>query len=279
MPGPGTPTPVPPSPPAEHGPVRHHVPVLSVTGTVGSPVTLPLAFSVPIRPDLIRRAVVASRANQRQPHGTTPTAGTRHSVEWSGKGKGVSRTPRLMDSNRGAQAPNTVGGRPAHPPRIETIWRKKINVTEGRRAFAAALSATRDRALAEARGHTLPEKLHLPVVLEDPAEAIASAAEARKLLGSLDLWEDVARARAGVHVRAGRGKRRGRRRREPKSLLFVVSGPGRALGFRNLSGVDVVPIGRLGTEDLAPGGTPGRLTLFTRASLEGLRSRLKEAAA
>ncbi len=279
MPGPAPHAP--PTPPAAegHGPVHHRVPVISLAGAAGPTVTLPAAFSSAVRPDLIRRAVVASRANQRQPHGTTPTAGLRHSVEWSGKGKGVSRTPRLMDSNRGAQAPNTVGGRPAHPPRIETVWRKKINVTEGRRAFAGALSATRDAALARARGHTVPEKIHLPVVLEDPVEEIASAVEARKLLGRLDLWEDVTRAQLGVHVRAGRGKRRGRRRREPKSLLFVVSRPGRGLGFRNLSGVDVVPIGRLGTEDLAPGGTPGRLTLFSRGSLEALRHRLREVAA
>ncbi|MGI0151478.1 MAG: 50S ribosomal protein L4, partial [Thermoplasmata archaeon] len=204
------------SPPApiEHGPVHHRVPVLAVTGRAGDPIALPLAFSAPVRADLIRRAVVASRANQRQPHGTTPTAGQRHSVEWSGKGKGVSRTPRLMDSNRGAQAPNTVGGRPAHPPRVDTIWSKKINLKEGRRAFAAALSATRDAALARARGHVLPEKLHLPVVFEEAAEKITSAAEARRLLGTLELWSDVDRARSGVQVRAGRGKGRGRRRRE-----------------------------------------------------------------
>ncbi|HEV2316450.1 MAG TPA: 50S ribosomal protein L4 [Thermoplasmata archaeon] len=268
-------------PPAQEGhTVAHHrVHLRKVDGGEGTQITLPTAFSSPIRTDLIRRAVVAAQANRRQPHGTAPMAGLRHSVEWSGKGKGVSRTPRLMDSNRGAQAPNTVGGRPAHPPRVETIWAKKVNTKERRLAFRSALAATREAALARARGHTFPETLHLPVVLDDPAEKIDSAADARELLASLKLWEDVERARDGVHVRAGRGKRRGRMRREPKSLLVVTSSPGRARGFGNFSGVDVVSIGRLGTEDLAPGGTPGRLTLFTHAAIEGLRTRLKEAAA
>jgi large subunit ribosomal protein L4e len=264
--------------PSEHGPVHHRVHVLSTQGTPGDQVSLPAAFSQVVRPELIQRAVVAAQANRRQPHGTTPTAGLRHSVEWSGKGRGVARTPRLMDSMRGAQAPNTVGGRPAHPPRVETIWSKKINLKERRKAFRAALAATREPVWVRGRGHAIPEEIHLPLVLADPVEEIDSAAAARRLLDRLKVWADVERARDGTHVRAGRGKRRGRLRREPKSLLVVISAPGRARGFQNLSGVDVVPVGRLGTEDLAPGGAPGRLTLYSLPALEALRARLGEAA-
>ena len=265
------------TPPAEHALPHHKVHVLSREGKPGESVTLPIEFSSAIRTDLIRRAVDSARSHRRQPHGTSPTAGLRHSVEWSGKGKGVSRTPRLMDSMRGAQAPNTVSGRPAHPPRIETIWAKKVNVAERRLAFAAALAATRETKLAKARGHAVPEGLHLPVIVATPVEEFGTAAEARTLLNTLDLWAEVERAADGVHVRAGRGKRRGRTRRSPKSFLFVTSLPGKARGFRNLAGVDVVSVGRLGTEDLAPGGTPGRLTFFSVAALEGLRGRLAEA--
>ena len=267
------------APPAEHHAGHHRVHLVDLKGAAGETVPLPMAFSSPIRSDLIRRAVNASRAERRQPHGTKPTAGLRHSVQWSGKGKGVSRTPRLMGSMTGAQAPNTVGGRPAHPPRIETIWAKKINTKERRLAFAAALAATRETKLAQSRGHEVPEGLHLPVVLATPAEEIATSAEARLLLDRLKLWSDVERAGDHVHLRAGRGRRRGRPRRFPRSLLFVTSAPGKARGFRNLPGVDVVPVGRLGTEDLAPGGTPGRLTLFSLAALEVLSARLTGAGA
>jgi large subunit ribosomal protein L4e len=260
--------------PTESHTPHHRVHLLSLQGKAGELLQLPLEFSTPLRRDLIRRAVVAAHSHRRQPHGTSLTAGARHSVQWSGKGKGVSRTPRLMGSMTGAQAPNTVGGRPAHPPKVETIWGKNINRKERQAAFASALAATRDATLAKARGHTFPEALHLPVVLESTVEAIDSTADARELLSKLKLWADVDRAQAGVHVRAGRGKRRGRLRRGPKSLLIVTSAPEKARGFRNLPGVDVVEVGRLGPEDLAPGGDPGRLTVFSQAAVERLKARL-----
>jgi len=271
-------TPEPAPAPKEHATAHHRVPLVGVNGKSGASVTLPLAFSSPYRPDLIHRAVVAAQSHRVQPHGTKLTAGARHSVEWSGKGRGVARTPRLMEGMRGAQAPNTVGGRPAHPPKVERIWTKKINRKERLLAFASALAATREAKLAAARGHEVPSGLHLPLVLEDPVEEIRTSAAARELLQRLKLWTDIARAQAGTHLRAGRGRRRGRVRRTPRSLLLVTSAPGKALGFRNLSGVDVVPVLRLGTEDLAPGGDPGRLTLFSHAAVESLRARLGEAA-
>lgn len=266
-----------PPPPPSHPP-HHRVQLLDLEGKPEKQLTLPLAFSQTVRPDLIRRAVVAAQSHRRQPYGTSPTAGLRHSVEWSGKGRGVARTPRLMDSMRGAQAPNTVGGRPAHPPRVERRWEKKVNRKERRLAFASALAATREPALASARGHELPSGVHLPLVLADPVEGIRNASDARRLLKRLKLWADVERARSGTHfTSSGRARRRGRVRRTPRSVLLVTAGPGRGLGFRNLAGVDVVTAQRLTTEDLAPGGTAGRLTIFSHAAVESLRARLGEA--
>ncbi|MGD0718136.1 MAG: 50S ribosomal protein L4 [Thermoplasmata archaeon] len=260
---------------------QHRVQLLTLEGTPKEKATvhLPLAFSVPVRLDLIRRAVDAARSHRRQPYGTGLTSGRRHSVRWSGKGKGVSRSPRLMDSMTGAQAPNTVGGGRAHPPKVERIWAKKINIKERRLAFASALAATRVVPLAEARGHTVPKDSHLPFVLEDPVERITTASAAREVLEKLHLWDDVERARDHSHMRAGRGKIRGRVRRTPRSVLVVTSGPDQARGFRNLAGVEVVSVQRLATEDLAPGGDPGRMTLFSHAAVEGLRARLGEASA
>ncbi len=277
MPEPTAPAPKPSA--KADGPVHHRAHLLSLAGKSESTVALPAAFSTPLRLDLIHRAVVAAQSHRRQPYGTSPTAGMRHSVEWSGKGKGVARTPRLMDSMRGAQSPNTVSGRAAHPPRVDRIWTKKINAKERRLAFASALAATRESRLAAARGHRVPDGIALPVVVGDPLEEIGTAEAARGFLEKVDLWDDVLRSQDGIHLRAsGRARRRGRVRRTPRSLLVVTSAPGRARGFRNLSGVDVVPAGRLGTEDLAPGGVPGRLTLFSRAAVESLRERLGEAA-
>ena len=265
--------------PAERASPHHRIHLLGLDGKPGAQLALPLAFSSPVRTDLIQRAVVAAQTHRRQPYGTSLTAGRRHSVEWSGKGRGVARTPRLMDSMRGAQAPNTVGGGQAHPPRVDRIWSKKINRKEQRLAFSSALAATRDAKLAAGRGHTVPHTLHLPVVVDDPVEEIQRTQDAQLLLERLKLWDDVERARAGVHLKSsGRARRRGRVRRTPRSILVVTSGPGKALGFRNLTGVDVVPARRLATEDLAPGGSAGRLTVFSRAAVESLRERLGEVA-
>jgi large subunit ribosomal protein L4e len=184
-----------------------------------------------------------------------------------------------MDSMRGAQAPNTVGGRPAHPPRVERIWTKKINRKESRLAFASALAATREAELVTSRGHDLPEGLHLPLILEDPVEKIQTTKEARALLERLNLWADIERARDGTQLKSGRARRRGRGRRVPRSVLVVTSLPNQALGFRNLSGVEVVSAQRLATEDLAPGGDPARLTIYSHAALESLRTRLHEGTA
>lgn len=264
--------------PAESHPTHHRAHLIGLDGKAGeTTIPLPLAFSQAVRPDLIRRAVVAGQSHRRQAYGPSPTGGMRHSVEWSGKGRGVARTPRLMDSMRGAQAPNTVGGRAAHPPRVDRIWSKKINQKERRLAFASALAATREEKLARDRGHAFPHGTHLPLVLQDPIEEIGSSSEARHLLRRLKLWTDVERAVHGTHfTSSGKARRRGRVRRTPRSLLVVTSAPGKALGFRNLAGVEVVPAQRLSTEDLAPGGAAGRLTLFSHRAIEALRTRLKE---
>ena len=57
----------------------------------GKSLTLPSVFSSEIREDLIRRAVLASRANRRQAYGhrehdgkRAPQPGMTHSVEWWG---------------------------------------------------------------------------------------------------------------------------------------------------------------------------------------------------
>ena len=68
-------------------------------------------------------------------------------------------------------------------------------------------------------------------------------------------------------VRAGRGKMRGRRYKQRKSLLIVTANqPLRAA--KNLAGVDVVTVEQLNTELLAPGAQAGRLTVWTEGALQ-----------
>lgn len=260
------------------------VPIYSVKGKASkSSTTLPTAFEEPVRLDLIRRAVRAARANRRQAYGASKGAGFRHSVSWPGKGRGMARTPRKNGGGgRGAEAPNTVGGRRAHPPKVEKEWDLKINSKEKKKAFRSALAATSQESYVSARGHELPEKATLPYVVEDKIENIASehkgeslTKRAMAMLDGLGLGEDVDRSTDGKGIRAGKGKRRGRKYRTPISVLIVLSeNNGSERAFRNLSGVDVTTAKELNTELLAPGGDPGRLVVFSKAAVSALGDRL-----
>ncbi len=256
-----------------------------------SKITLPNAFSAPIRSDLVRRAVRAAQANRRQAYGSRahggkrkPMAGMQHSVEWWGKGRGVSRIMRITGMRTGAQNPHTVGGRRAHGPKVEKNWSLKINTSERRSARQSALAAVVDVDTVKARGHRLDDDVQqLPIVLDQYTEIVngeetttsfedfTSTKATRKMIAilrALGLGPDLDRARKGRHRRAGRGKMRGRVTRQPKSVLIVTNG-GESLerAARNLPGVDVIPLSNLSTENLAPGGDLGRLTIFTREAM------------
>ena len=91
---------------------------------------------------------------------------------------------------------------------------------------------------------------------------------------NIGVYGDIERAKNGKHIRAGKGKRRGRRYKVPKSLLLVVrkkENVKKAAG--NLVGVDVVTPEELNVEHLAPGGDAGRLTIFTKPALQFMEEK------
>jgi len=231
--------------------------VYDINGDLKKTISIPKVFEECYRPDLINRDVTASRANRRQVYGPKPRAGMRHSVEWWGKGRGVSRVPRLKDSRTGRQAPGTRGGRRAFPPMVEKDYSKKINKKERALARRSAIAALKDIELVKTRGHRFQKDLDLPVVIEDKFEEITSTKEVIDILTTLGLFEDVERARDGIHQRAGRGKMRGRKKRRPKAMIVIVKEKkGIERGAKNLPGVDVVTVDQVNTEALA--GRSGR---------------------
>ncbi len=245
------------------------VPVYAKGGKKGGDVELPASFAGPVRTDLVRKAVKVSRANRRQPYGSSPVAGERHATASVGKGKGSSRVPRLTQGRVAALAPNNVGGRRAHAPQSRHLWTLKINTKERRLAIQSALAATANGELVSGRGHRTDGVQSFPVVVEDDF----FAAKTKDTLGSLEalgLSGDLARAKDGQHVRPGMGKLRGRRLKTPKSVLFVTI-DGKAPGVQNLVGCDVVAAKDISAEHLAPGGDVGRLTVFTKGALEHIK--------
>ena len=156
-----------------------------------------------------------------------------------------------------------------------------MNVKERRKAFRSALAATTDLNMVKNRGHLVDDGIALPFVVDDAIEKINDVNDDESLTGvATDLIEelgisaDIQRAKEGRHIRAGKGKLRGRKYRVPKSALLVLSEfNGTELAFRNIQGVDVTTAAQLNTELLAPGGAPGRLVIFTKNALKKLEDR------
>ncbi|MFX1512123.1 MAG: 50S ribosomal protein L4 [Promethearchaeota archaeon] len=247
-------------------------------------ITLPPVFATPLRPDIIKRAVLAARANRRQPYGRDPMAGKRTTAESWGPGHALARVPRVKGRRHraggmGAFAPFTKGGRVTHPPRAERDFSEKINKKENKLAIRSAIAATANPALVEARGHIIDEVPDLPLIVSDRlASDYQTAKEARVPLQELGLLSDIEKIkRRKKIIRPGKGKKRGRRTKTGKSVLIVIpKNAERPRGFNSFPGVDVVPVNQLNAEYLAPGTHPGRLTVWTESSIKDLEKGLFE---
>jgi len=143
-----------------------------IDGSVKDKLDLPKIFDTPYRPDIIRKSFNVLRSNKRQPYGSDPLAGAKHATASVGKGRGMSRVPRLTQGRRAALAPCVVGGRRAHPPKPERNWKEKINKKEKLLARNSALAATADKDIVSKRGHKFNDKITLPVVVDDDFEKV-----------------------------------------------------------------------------------------------------------
>jgi large subunit ribosomal protein L4e len=241
--------------------------VISTEGKALHEIDLPEVFDSAYRPDLIKRAVLAQQSLRYQPHGTDPWAGLRTSAESWGSGRGAAQVPRIKNGRRTARIPQATGGRAAHPPKVEKILVEKVNRKEKRKAVASAIAATNDDAIVSARGHRF--SCALPVVFEDGFESLGTTKEVLAALQAAGLGDDIERSKNSRKVRAGRGKMRGRRYKQRKSVL-IVTGDKQLLPARNLAGVDTVSVDRLNAELLAPGTQAGRLTVWTESAIKKL---------
>ncbi|MEM3030697.1 MAG: 50S ribosomal protein L4 [Candidatus Micrarchaeia archaeon] len=252
--------------------------VLSVDGKAVGSVSLPPVFSASIRPDLIRRAVLAEQTRALQPKGAFPLAGLQTTAEYKGrkedyrsiKNRGISRLPReKLPKGRFGRVrivPFSVKGRRAHPPKPEKKLVELINEKERRKAIASALAATASADAVRARGHEV-NGLKLPIVVENKLEELAKTRDVETVLHTLGFSKDLARS---AHSRRARGGRRGGHRERKSVLIIVGEDKGILRAARNIPGVDAVLAGELSARALAPGGLPGRLALYTESALAKL---------
>lgn len=252
--------------------------VYDLDGESTDDVELPAVFESPVRPDLVKYAVHTAQANRKQAYGADEFAGMRTPAESPGSGRGQAHVPRNRSGprggQRGARVPQTVGGRKAHPPKSDADRGQSINDQERKQAVRGAIAATVDSDRVRDRGHAFDDDVDLPLVVSDEFEALTKTQDAVEVLEALGVYADVERADEGRTIRAGRGTTRGRKYQEPSAVLVVTSsdaGPSKAA--RNLPGVDVATGREVNAEDLAPGGEPGRLTIWTEPAIEEVSDR------
>jgi large subunit ribosomal protein L4e len=257
--------------------VKNTVKVLDLEGKETEDFELPLVFKLPVREDVISRAFVALDSHRRQPQGRDPLAGERTTAETNNPptGRGISRIPRVKGeryskSGMAGGVASIVHGRLPFPPRSEKVIRKELNKKERRLALASAIAATASKDLVSRRGHEFSS--NLPIVVSDEIEKTAKVRDLKKFLIAIGVDKDLDRV---THRTKGLNPTRARLRRTGTGPLFVVSENSALKStLKSLPGVSVVKSRDLSVLDLAPGSSPGRLTIWTKSSLTSVTKQL-----
>ena len=260
--------------------------VVGIDGKPSGKVDVPDVFGTQLRPDLVRRVFWLVSSHGFQPKGRDPMAGERTSAETHSPptGTGRSRIPRVKGeryprSGLAGGVASVVKGRLPHPPRSEKVIYLNVNRKERRLATDSAIAYTADLDAVKARGHRV-KKLALPLVVADEIETVEKTTDLVSFLAKVDLKGELTRVSDGTKRNTGKRRLRGRVYRTGVGPLIVVTndrGVGKAAG--GIPGLNVTRVEDLSVLDLAPGGVPGRLTLWTESALGTLGGRGKEAAA
>ncbi len=258
--------------------------VYSITGEKIKDIELPSVFKEEIRPDIINRACLAYRSRFYQPKGTYSRAGLETSARYVGRrysyhsmiARGIARLPRILLPKGGIgqvrKVPQARKGRRAHPPKVEKILEEKINKKEYKKALRSAIAATAVSELVKRRNHIFEGEV--PIIIEDKFSELKKTKEVMEVLKKLGLEKELERTKE-KKIRAGKGKMRGKKYKKKKGILIVVDKDSPIKkAARNIPGIDICEIKELNPEVLAPGGVPGRLTIYTESAIKALEEAL-----
>jgi len=257
--------------------------VFDLKGKPAGNIELPPVFKESIRPDIIRRASLAFQSLSRQKYGSDPMAGLRTSVHYHGKRRvryamimiSKARLPRIHGgsphmSYRVRRVPQSVKGRRAHPPKSIKEWAQKINKKEEMLAFKSAIAATVSLEHVRGRGHIIDGINQLPIVVDDKIQSLNKTKNVREMLITFGLEKELERTKE-KKLRPGKGKRRGRKyKKKIGPLIIVAEDKGIIKAAKNISGIDIKTVKDLTINDLAPGSTPGRLTIYSQSAIKYL---------
>lgn len=259
--------------------------IYDIKGNEKGTMDLPKEFSSAVREDIVAKVLESKK--RRQPYSPSPVAGKQHSAKgkivhrrhvWrSGYGRGQSRVPRKIFSQKGskfnwaaAEVPFARGGMRAHPPKIEHFEKElKVNKKELKIAFVSALSATANEKYITNKYSTI-EKLNkkVPFVISvgntEKLKVKEILSGLNNILGE-ELYNIAIRKKA---VRAGKGKMRGRKYKSNSGMLLVVGSKENI----KTNAFEIITVKELGIYDLARGGL-GRLTVYTENAIKDLENK------
>ncbi len=249
--------------------------VYSITGEKIKTVQLPFVFNTPFRHDLIHRIYVIQNTHSFQPKGTHPTAGMDVSADSLDPptGHGQSRVARIRAGGaggrggQGGEVASTRGGRQAHPPNVERVIHKKSNKKERMVALCSAIAATGSKERITRRNHFIGKFSQFPIIVEDKMESISKTSEVVALMKSLGISEDADRLQYRK-VRTGKAALRGRTKRTGASILLVAKdSTNLVLASGSMRGIEARDASNLSVLDLAPGGEPARLAVYSESAI------------
>lgn len=240
----------------------------------GKDIELPSCFSSNIREDIVQKVFEIEK--KYQPFAPFLLAGKL--VSASGKirharkvwktayGHGISRVPRKIFWRRGNQfywrgafVVSTVGGRRAHPPKVEHFQKElRINKKEKSIAFNSSISSTTSLDFLKKRNPKLDKfNLSLPLIIEN------SLLKAKGKDVLIFLEKNIGKSIYQVsRKRAGKGKMKLGNKKSP-GLLLVIGNQDKF----NVAGIDVKKVNDLQIKDFWP---LGRLTVYSENAIKDL---------
>lgn len=252
--------------------------VLSLDGKVKGKVELPKVFEEPVRSELIQRAVVAENTRKLQPQAHFPLAGMQTTAAYygamnsyrSGRHMGVAIRPR-QKLGGGVQGqvriiPSSVKGKRAHPHLAEKNISEQINKREYQKALSSAVAAT---------GKAKYENAKAPIVFSNEIESISKTKELLKVLNTLKLANKI---KTDKSSKIKKGLRRSSvRKHYRKSILLITGKEANAIrAARNIAGVDACSVTKITANLLAPGGAPGRITVWSESAIKNIEESIKK---
>ena len=253
--------------------------IYNVDGKKKEKLKKPEIFDFPFHPVVIKKAFIHLNSLKFQPKGRDPEAGRKTTAESFGVGRGIARLPRIRGSplsGRGAEVNMAVKGRKVHVTPPDKKIHKNLNKKEKKLALVSSIAATANKSLIESRGHILGSLNDFPLIINNDIEKITKTKEFIDIAEKIGFNLDMSRAKKHKN-RGGKSSWRGRSRKNKIGPLVVYKNNyGIKQACKNIPGVDVVNIDDLSLLHLAPGGVPGRLTIWSNNAIESLDKLLSK---